>query len=382
MSIETFDAESIGRLFDRIDAAPDAATRYVACLVKNGARSYIDNANVQVEALLIDGRVLPLVIADRVPGNSNICSSYAHYFEYTLQEFARRHPRLPDALLTRLASPLGVLLRRASIDRVVFVNNWLLTTNPRHGLAPAQVGALTGYLSRRFPDSTIAFRSMNPRSDPCGIEALRAKGYCLVPSRRVYMLDTSNPDYLKHRNMRADLRELKRTRYSIDGDPATLSQQLPRITALYRDLYLGKHSALNPQFNTNFFSMTLGEKFLTYRTLVADGRIDGFFNYLILDGVMTAGCIGYDLQRSPKEGLYRLSVALLIAEAAQQGALLNLSAGAGTFKILRGSVAVQEYEAIYDRHLPAHRRLPWRGIQAAAGIASNLWTRARLSSQL
>jgi hypothetical protein len=367
MSIEVLDADNVGRL-PSTAGSPDPASCYIASVVRRGPRSYVDNANVRMEALVIDGKVLPLVISKRVEGNSNVCSVYAHYFEYAFQELAKRYRRVPLGLLNAPRSLLGALLRSGSIDSVVFVNNWLLTTNPSHGLWSAQIAALTAYLTGRYPGSAIVFRSVNPLADLRGHDALQTNGYHLVPSRRIYMLDARNQLYLERRNVREDLRRLRQTSYSIVDRPEDLVPHAPRIAALYRDLYCGKYSQLNPQYNTNFVSLTLGERFLTYRALIEDGRVDAFMAYFIKDGLITASLIAHDLQRPRNLGLYRLAFALMIAEAAQRKALLNLSAGVGDFKMLRGAVPVQEFDAVYDRHLPISRRLPWVGIRMAAGL--------------
>ena len=91
--------------------------------------------------------------------------------------------------------------------------------------------------------------------------------------------------------------------------------------------------------------------------------------------LITASLIAYDLQRPQNLGLYRLAFALMITEAAQRKALLNISAGVGNFKMLRGAVPVQEFDAVYDRHLPISRRLPWVGIRMAAGLGRLLFPR-------
>lgn len=49
---------------------------------------------------------------------------------------------------------------------------------------------------------------------------------------------------------------------------------------------------------------------------------------------------------------------VLLAE--RSGQLVNLSGGAGAFKLQRGAEPVREYDAIFDGHLPRHRHLPWR----------------------
>jgi hypothetical protein len=366
MSIEVLDADSIARLPRPTAGSLDPASSYIVSIVKNGAGSYVDNANVRMRALVIGRKVLPLVISERVDSNSNVCSAYAHYFEYALQEIAKRYRRVPFGLFKPLSSLLGAVLRRGSIDRLVFVNNWLLTTNPSHGLSSAQIAALTAYLTQRYPDSAIVFRSVNPLVDRPGLDALRTNGYRLIPSRRVYMLDTGSQRYLERSNARLDLRRLGETSYSIVGCPEALAPHASRIASLYRELYLGKYSSLNPQFNSDFISLTLNERFLTYRALIEDGRVDAFIGYFERDGVMTGALLGYDLQRPRSLGLYRLAFALMIAEAAKRKAWLNISAGGGDFKMLRGAVRVQECDAVYDRHLPAHRRLLWAGLQMAA----------------
>jgi len=60
--------------------------------------------------------------------------------------------------------------------------------------------------------------------------------------------------------------------------------------------------------------------------------------------------------------------ALLVAEADVHGLVLNLSAGASHFKMLRGATAVEEFDAVYDRHLPVHRRIVWSGLAAATRL--------------
>lgn len=84
----------------------------------------------------------------------------------------------------------------------------------------------------------------------------------------------------------------------------------------------------------------------------------------------TAAILGYERSLPQGLGLYRMLFALLIAEAAERELLLNLSAGAGRFKALRGAVPVEEFDVVYDRHLAAHRRVVWAGIAVASRLGA------------
>jgi hypothetical protein len=364
MSIEILDAVKVAQL----QRCSDPAGRYLGSLINRGPAHFIDNAKVRMEALMIDDKILPLVISERVAGNSNVCSSYAHYFEYAFHEFAKRHGQVALALIKPPRAMLGAVLRNGSIDRAVSVNNWLFTTNPRHGLSSPQIAELTAHLTRRYPDSAIVFRSLNPTSDMPGLEALRVNRYRLVPSRRVYVLDPRSQRYLAHADARRDLGKLRKTRYSIVETFAAIAPHFERMAAFYCDLYLGKHSPLNPHYDAEFFALTLKDGFLSYRAFMEDGRLDAFVSFFVEDGLMTAALLGYDLNRPRKLGLYRLAFALLIDEASRRNVLLNMSGGAGDFKMLRGAELVQEYDAVYDRHLPFARRLRWGTVYLAAQV--------------
>ena len=61
-----------------------------------------------------------------------------------------------------------------------------------------------------------------------------------------------------------------------------------------------------------------------------------------------------------KVGLYRRLMALYVKRGLERKLLLNLSAGAGEFKELRGALGTVEYDVVYDGHLGIHRRMPWR----------------------
>ncbi len=359
MKIDILGANEIGRLLGVPEYSAGVANRYVAALVGAGPTFYVDNANVAMKALTIEGKVLPLVINEGTSENADVCSPCGHYVDYTLEELAKRHQLAPLWLLKALTLPFRAVLMGTAINKTVMVNNWLFPTNPSPGLSPSQVAALTARLVATYPDSAIVFRSVNPIVDRPGFDALRENGYKLIRSRRVYVLDAKSKRHLQRRDTIRDLRLLRDTSYEIVGCHEALEAHVPRIAELYRDLYVVKHSRLNPQFNTRFIALTLKEHVFMYRALVKRGRIDGFFAYFEQGGVMTGAIVGYDRSLPQALGLYRLTSAILMAEGRSRGVLVNLSGGAGEFKMLRGAFPVEEFDAVYDSHLPAHRRLAW-----------------------
>jgi hypothetical protein len=365
---------------DELDGLPPPATdddvrarRWVAALTRAGPRHFVDNADVTARAVVVDSRVLPLLLANGTFDNADVCSPYNHYIAYTLEEFVKRHRRLPAVFPFALMLPLRAILAAGRIDRVAFVNNWLFATNPGHGLSSVEIAAVTAEVAATYPDAAIIFRSSNPSIDPEGVGRLRQNGYRLIRSRRVFVLDASNSRYLRHENARLDRRLLAQTPYRIVEDPDVLLQHAARLAALYRGLYLHKHSWLNPQLNERFIAVTLKERILTYRALVRDGRIDGFIAFYPDNNILTGTVLGYDLGIPAKIGLYRMLFALLMAVGVERRMLVHLSAGADRFKVLRGAVPVEEYDAVYDRHLAFSRRHAWTSLRMATG----LWARAR-----
>ncbi len=111
-------------------------------------------------------------------------------------------------------------------------------------------------------------------------------------------------------------------------------------------------------------------RLVEYQALFDGDRVEAFISCYWKDGLITALSIGYNPQHPQKVGLYRLAFALYLEKAARAGTMVNLSAGAGEFKMLRGAAPVQEFDAVYDYHLPMRRRLQWQGLRMAAKVGS------------
>jgi hypothetical protein len=88
----------------------------------------------------------------------------------------------------------------------------------------------------------------------------------------------------------------------------------------------------------------------------------GIFSF---GGLWTVPFVGYEVGAPAEDALYRRLVSGLLEEVKREKLLLNYSSGADDFKRRRGGEPVAEYHAVYAGHLPASRRLLYRGLAEA-----------------
>jgi hypothetical protein len=123
------------------------------------------------------------------------------------------------------------------------------------------------------------------------------------------------------------------------------------------------------QLSVAFFESALRDGTLRFRLAVKDGRIDGFYAFIVSDDVVFSPLFGYDVSLPQELGLYRGLVYHLMQEALDHGLTIELGAGADGFKSLRGDRPVPRFTAVYTRHLPAWRRTGWRLLRRFANEA-------------
>ncbi len=307
----------------------DGRSRYLAALMRHGAGFYLDTADVAVKAIEVNGVVVPLVVNDGGSRTSDVWSPSAHYCQYTAHELGKRHPRVPQAVWRGLTRPLAAVLDAASIDRIVFVNNWLFATNPELPFSSAEISALIERLRHAYPDSAIVFRSVNPTTGTGLRKALVENGCRLIRARRIFVLEGTRGEHLERRNARLDRTLLHKTPYEIVRSASALEGHGARLADLYRALYIAKHSPLNPRFNARFFELALKARLFHFLAFVKDGRVDAFAAFWTERDWMMSALAGYDQDLPKNLGLYRLVIAGLMHEAAERRLKLNLSGGAG-----------------------------------------------------
>lgn len=337
----------------------DYARRYLTPFFERGAQTFMQNVHyTTLTVAKIDQTIIPITISDFHPENSYTVSPYSHYISYGGFEEVERLKNPPvEALIKMIMHPIAWYFRQSDFDRVVYVNNWLLSTNLYPPMGDGVMQALAESLPRHFPDRAVVFRSVDAQRSPRLFDVLKQAGYRMVLSRQVWLQDPQVS--VKTGQFKEDMRHFRRSGYELIDASQIADTDLPRIRDLYSMLYIQKYSPFNPQFTEEFIRLARDCGTLHLKAFCREGRIDAMLGYFVRNGALTAPLFGYDTSLPQKMALYRTLSVQLIREAQEHGVIVHASAGVGPFKKLRGGVPVIEYNAVYDRHLPPARRRPW-----------------------
>lgn len=363
--VRILDAKSLEELGGPLNEEAERTRRYVLGLMERGAGAYIDNAQVEMLAVAVDDVLLPMVVSNGTSGNSNACCPSSHYVDYAGEELSGLRDRTLGRTMKGLLKALGVSLRALGLDRVVYVNNFLWTTNPwPRRLGPESMRAVIRHVARAYPGHAVVCRSVNRVANERLYRVLQKIGCGLVVSHVVYLLDGRSKKCMEHANLRRDLQLLGRGDYEEVAGREFTEEDIQRMEGLYWGLYIDKYCALNLQLREDFFRLLLEEGTMQFTGLKNKGVLRGFAGCQVQGEEMVACCLGYDTSMPRKAGLYRRLMAIQVRHALEKKLLMNLGAGAGRFKALRGGVPVVGYDAVYHAHLPIHRRLPWWVLQS------------------
>ena len=343
----------------------DAALRaWFQPMLEQGSTYCAPNLQTNVAFVRTPHVELPLSFNDTEWDNSWICSPWTQYISYARQEIAWNVPRWISCLTGVLLTALGRWLRRADFNRVVMVNNWLLSTTPWPNWPAEELPELLQTLRERWPNHAIIFRSLNRHESAPLLEQLTRARVMLIPSRQVWWFAPDSLSVEKSRDYRKDVKLLRRPDLELIPHDGLRAEDFPRLSELYRQLYLEKYSYYNPQFSSEWLRYMHANDLLHFTALrEPGGPLVGVEAYGVINGVLTSPFVGYDLSKPKEWGLYRRLAVLPIVEARRRQMPLNLSAGVGRYKALRGGEATLEYIAVELRHLPAYRRRPWRVVQ-------------------
>lgn len=340
--------------------AADDVSPWMHEALRRGARHWVANVDAQVEAVTVGSTCVPLTILRGPPAQSAyVASLHAAWISYACAEIAAgtgRWRSLQSAGANLLAAPLAGLMAVGGLHRAAVVGNHLLSTNLHPAWSSEDIARTTAALTAVCPTRPLALRNVCPAVDAGLVEALTTNGWELVPARRIYVVDPRTPAVWRHNHLKRDRKLLHAKDLELAGPDDIPAEELPTLRALFRQLFLGKHCALNPDFTDAFFRLCHDQRFLDLYALRLDGRAVGVLGVLERDGWVTTPLIGYDTTLPQQLGIYRRLMALLFEEAQRRGCRLHLSSGAGGFKAARGGEAHLESTAVYTRHLPSWRR--------------------------
>lgn len=338
--------------------------RWFAPVLEHGSTWCAPNLATSLAFLRVDGIEVPLTVNEAEWDNSWICSPWTHYVTYAREEIDRATNRATSALAGLLLGGLGAWFRRAELNRVVMVNNWLLSTNPWPRWEPRDLPGILAALAARWPDHAIVFRSLNEKESAPLLRALAAAGARILPSRQVWWYEPGSEAVARSPEFRKDANLLRRGDLELVPSGDLGAADFPALTELYKDLYLEKYSRHNPRFSCAWLLHLHREGLARFTALRnPEGRLVGVEACAEIHGILTSPVVGYDTSLPKSLGLYRRLAAVPVLEARRRGIPLNLSAGVGRFKALRGGEPVMESLAVHDRHLPSRRRRPWACVE-------------------
>lgn len=339
--------------------------RWFAPVLTHGTRWCAPNLDTICAFLRVGDLELPLTVNDTQWDNSWVCSPFTHYVSYAQQEIAHASPPAlawPMNLWLRI---VGRWLRRAEFNKVVMVNNWLMSTNPWPAWSGEGLLSAVCALRRQWPQHALVFRSLNERADPALLHALRAVGARLIPSRQIWWFAPDSPAVKGARALKKDRALLQRPDLERVDHALLKPDDFPTLAALYHELYLHKYSQHNPAYTTEWLCHLWQHGLLRFTALRHPrGPFIGVEACGEIYGTVVSPVVGYDLSQPLDLGLYRRLAAIPVLAAQRDGLPLNLSAGVGHFKAMRGGEPVMEYLAVIDGHLPMNRILPWRLVEA------------------
>jgi hypothetical protein len=294
---------------------------------------------------------------------SYVLSLRSAWIDYAKEEANRRiNPHF--RWLAKIAghfvfSPVSLLLHACGLDNAITVANRLISTNLYPDWQLPDVEKLTRELITRFAKKTLVIRNICPEVTPELARSLQQTGWHLIPARMVYLCDPQQSAVWKHNHVKKDARLLASGEFEVIRPSQISSADLPVLRGLYRQLFIEKHSQLNPDFTPEFFDLCLESGFLDLYGLRLKGKIVGVLGLYQQSesNWLTTPLIGYDTSLSQENGIYRCLMALLLREAKERNLRLHYSSGASQFKRARGGIPSLEYTAVFSQHLSPFKRL-------------------------
>ncbi|PMO48562.1 hypothetical protein [Vibrio splendidus] len=327
-------------------------------LYTNGnQKNYISNCDQTALMYVNDKNKLPIVINNGEINDMYLSSPKVNYIDYNLDYIRRMGKGVIKSMLIFIISLLSYILTLCNINRVVYINNFLIPNIPKNNLSESKVLDIICEFKNNFPRHAIIFKGANVETNKNNIMCLLSKkAYIWSPS----ILKESGKKAVKIR------KTLKSDKKNIDNGVLSFEilnyidiKESENIRNLYRNLYHNKYSSYSADYTALWFkTLSDPENGFSLVGVKHSNELVGFVSYHIGSEMIYSGLVGHK-DINGKLGVYRASIRYLIQQSEYLNKPLHLSSGAGEFKTRRGAKAHMEYDLVATDHLPAVQKMGW-----------------------
>jgi len=333
-------------------------------LVSRAGPSALANAEFGLSVLQLEDRAFALVAPRR--GGCWLTSLAVTYGKAAREETDREVSGAQAAVFHALSHAAEAFLRFNRADQLVFANHLLFSTSLYGDWAGADFEPALAALREAFPDRALVWRSLNLEDNAALVERMTELGGRRLLSRIIWRVPDPAKDWARRRDVRDDRKLLGTHGLSIESARQVSDADLLRVLTLYEDIYLAKYSRTNPAYSEALLRAAIESGVLALRLIRnGNGVIEGFTTEHVYQGMLINPLLGYDRALPQSRGLYRIAMAVSAERAMAEGLSVNYSAGAGAFKRNRGARPALEFSMVFDDHLPAWRRLSYKGLASA-----------------
>lgn len=310
---------------------------------------------------------IPILIENKNTKNRCYVTSFiTQYILYTREEVMKSSKySIRQKRLVKYVAPLLLPIANLFLKQnIVWVNN-NLTSTPlyKSNWHFYDVNTLTYKLLEYYPKDVIIYKCIELFTNPKLFKKFTEAGFIPLLGRQVYIFNPRTSNFKKKRSYQMDKKFAeKQNRFywtELDTDNA---EDVNRVLELYKKLYLEKHSIYNPHYTEIYIKNGIGNFQLRFEILKdkENEMIVAVQGIHETDTIINTSFIGYDQNLPQKIGLYRLMNYELMRQAIVKEKILNMSSGAGDFKLKRGGQASFEYQMIYPGNLSIFQRKLWK----------------------
>lgn len=328
-------------------------------------------------ALELDGELTMLVQVTTERQKTYTASLLTHYFDYAEDELDLVDTGLWKKPLKIFLRMTGRFFSRQRLDDAVYIGNLLLSTNLQPKWRPEQLSLIHRFVVERFNTDRIIYRSLNDYFHREQMASLSSLGYRRIFSRQIFVADKLYRTQKKRNSVSGDFRLMMNTPLTIRLVNLDVNSYVQQLKQQYDQLYLDKYSAYNPQFTERYFSQMVSCGAIELHGIFDRQRLVGFSGIFSGDGVMTTPLIGYDFSYPKETGLYRIISAITLLQVDDKK-ILNMSSGAGPYKMHRGASVHLEYSYYFEHRASCLSRYAFRLFASIVNLLGEKFGKERI----